>query len=488
MSTEVLIRGFFIFIICSIVAYCSYFREDKEADSEFSDRKGPRYGTYFPMYVLPLFILFLFLLCMAYYGWKYTAKLMLSWSFGTFFHISAFYIALLLLMPILRKYFNARSCAEFWMLPTLFYMVEHSFMSLPEPFWVITIPNNIVWILLGVWLSGVLVVFLWQILSHLTFRRFILRHAVPVKDAEILDIWQEEQTLAGFEKDYSLVISPKVNTPLSIGLFKRSIRVVLPVREYSGTEMHLLLRHELIHIGRQDSGAKFFMMFCTAVCWFNPLIWTAMRKSADDLELSCDETVLIGADEDTRRKYAELILQTAVDNRGFTTCLSASASALRYRLGNIVKVKKRYNGGLVVGLVLFLFLMTSGYAALGYDTGLGAELIFYSGTAEEHTVRSINFGTGEDFDYYDCADETAFKSYLANLVCTHITGNYSFPEKDHQMTVIFMGPEGAFGVVLTDMSVKVTPLHGEKKHAEYYYLQSQIDWDYISSLLKEQIK
>lgn len=110
--------------------------------------------------------------------------------------------------------------------------------------------------------------------------------------------------------------------------------------------------------------------------------------------------MLIGADEDTRREYAELILQAAADNWGFTTCLSASASALRYRLGNIVKAKKRYNGGFVVGLVLFLFLMTSGYVALGYDTGSGAELIFFSGTAEEHTIRSITFGIGEDFDYY----------------------------------------------------------------------------------------
>ena len=28
--------------------------------------------------------------------------------------------------------------------------------------------------------------------------------------------------------------------------------------------------------------------------------------SAEDLELSCDETVLLGEDEDTRKRYAEL--------------------------------------------------------------------------------------------------------------------------------------------------------------------------------------
>ena len=31
--------------------------------------------------------------------------------------------------------------------------------------------------------------------------------------------------------------------------------------------------------------------FCTALCWFNPFLWIAMRKSAEDLELSCDELI-----------------------------------------------------------------------------------------------------------------------------------------------------------------------------------------------------
>ena len=64
-------------------------------------------------------------------------------------------------------------------------------------------------------------------------------------------------------------------------------------------------------------------------------MWMAMERSAQDMELSCDETVLLEADDVTRRRYAGLLLATAGDSRGFTTCLSASASALRYRLRNV---------------------------------------------------------------------------------------------------------------------------------------------------------
>ena len=44
------------------------------------------------------------------------------------------------------------------------------------------------------------------------------------------------------------------------------------------------------------------------------------------------ETVLLDADSSVKRQYAGLLLKTAGDERGFTTCLSASAGALRYRL------------------------------------------------------------------------------------------------------------------------------------------------------------
>ena len=105
-------------------------------------------------------------------------------------------------------------------------------------------------------------------------------------------------------------------------------------------------------------------------------MWIAMRKSADDMELSCDETVLLGADDATRKQYAILLLDTAGDERGFTTCLSATANAMRYRLQNITKPVKRRSGALIVGAVFFILCMTSGYVALAYEGNSGAQLIY----------------------------------------------------------------------------------------------------------------
>lgn len=75
-----------------------------------------------------------------------------------------------------------------------------------------------------------------------------------------------------------MVRAPQLTTPLSIGLFQKTTCVALPARSYTPEELSLILRHEIIHLSRRDPASKFFMVFCTAMCWFNPLMWVAMRK------------------------------------------------------------------------------------------------------------------------------------------------------------------------------------------------------------------
>ena len=130
----------------------------------------------------------------------------------------------------------------------------------------------------------------WKTIEHLIFRHRILKPAYPVTSMDILAIWDKVLAEAKMEPSkLQLVISPSVRTPLSIGLLKRTTRVVLPEKDYTTEELELILQHKIVHIAREDAGAKYFLVFCTAMCWFNPLMWVAMRKSAEDIELSCDE-------------------------------------------------------------------------------------------------------------------------------------------------------------------------------------------------------
>lgn len=486
MSTEVVLKGFFAGLFSLAFAWSVFSRYDKEIGSESKPESGQRYLPLVFGSLLPIFFLILVVLGSHFYGVQDTLKMVLSMCFRIFLHLCVYYVILGLLLPLFRRHISARACAMLWLIPNYLYITEMSYMELPEPLLVIHASSKIVSILFSLWIVGFVSVFLWKIGEHLVFRRKILRNAKPVTDKRILEMFQEEIEDAGMVKPkpkFKLVTSPDVATPLTIGLFKRSTRVILPNNAYTDEELNLIFRHELIHIGREDSWSKFFMMFCTAMCWFNPLMWIAMRKSAEDTELSCDETVLLDADEDTRKQYANLILNTAGNDRGFTTCLSASASSMRYRLKSIVSPGKKRSGALIVGLMFFILCMTSGYVALAYGEKTGAEAVYRGYELSSFVADDITVSGGVYDSKLDNIDAEALTAYIAGLQTQEMTGNYSFSNDDLEVSIWYDTP---YGVVLLDLHsnhVRVFYLSDEEDRSYIYHLPESTDWAYVDSIV-----
>lgn len=483
MSTEVFLRGFFSAIYSLGLSWLVFSRYDDEIGTEETESQLPRYQPYVPS-ILPIIILLIFVLDYVFEGPEMGVKMTLSMCFAIFFHICLYYLVLIWLIPFLRKIISARACAMLWLMPNYLYILFYGHMELPSPLIVITAPGKSAQIIFGIWIIGFATVMLWKIIEHLVFRRRVLRGANLVTDPDVIAVWNAIIDDANFKKPkFKLVSSPAVSTPLTIGLFKRSTRVVLPERKYSKEDLELILRHEIVHIGREDAWSKFFMVFCTAMCWFNPLMWVAMRKSADDMELSCDETVLLEANEATRKQYAILLLDTAGDERGFTTCLSASANAMRYRLKCITKPATRRSGALLVGAVFFLLCMTSGYVALAYDGESGARMLYQCNEYTGYRILDVSKHDDVFNTKYEIRDETAFHDYLAGLTVYQTTGNYSFDDSERYFNYIMETPTGTQVFVLYDNAIKLVRLHQSDRYAEYFYIPDGIDWDYIDSII-----
>ena len=483
MSQEVFLRGLFSGIMALVFGWVVFSRYDDEIGTEVSESERQRYLPYIPATLLPGFLLGITILCSIYYGFSGAARMTLSSCFSIFLHISLYYLILLLVLPWLRKIISARACAMLWLIPNYLYIIHQSYMQLPSPMFVITAKGNLAWILFWIWMSGFAVVLIWKCIEHLIFRRQILRNSYQVTDPDVLSVWNTIIEDARFKRvKFKLVTSPNVSTPLTIGLNRRATRVVLPEKKYSKEDLELILRHEIVHIGREDAWNKFFMVFCTAMCWFNPLMWIAMRKSADDIELSCDETVLLSADDAARKQYAILLLDTAGDERGFTTCLSATANAMRYRLQSITKPAKRRSGALIVGVVFFVLCMTSGYVALAYDGNTGAQMIYQGDDYGSFIIRSVSLKDDEFATNYEIADAEAFHAYLAGLTVYELTGNYSFSDSESCFTYVMDTQGGTMVVMLYDNVVKTVWLHRDAQ-AEYYYVPEGIDWDYIETVI-----
>lgn len=478
-------------LICGLaLSWLVWDRSERELTDQTrgETHERPRFLPASGSYYLPLLMLIYPILGAVVGGAQMAAQLTLGLLLRVFLEMGVYYVLLMAVMPWLRRWVSARVCAMLWLLPDWLYV----FVSRPS--WpadgkmlVLHAPGGLVYVLLAVWAVGAVGVMVWKIGSHLAFRRRILKNAVPVTDRQTLHVWEAELERAWIQKcKWKLVQSSAVTTPLSIGLSNRATRVVLPMRAYTQEELSLVLRHEIIHISRCDPAAKFFLTFCTAMCWFNPLMWVAMRKSADDFELSCDESVLLNEQQPVRRQYAELLLQTAGDERGFTTCLSATAGALRYRLRNIMTPGKKRTGAILVGLTLFVLAMCSGYVALAYDAQPGTQRIFDGQDLSAVTVSSVdpwNDPRGRDGT---CMDEDALKDYLASLepeLYTEKLDEYASGEQ-RELTVMFDTPQGRLSVRLLNQAVHVARLwDGPDFRTDSYYLRTPIDWAYLDTLI-----
>jgi hypothetical protein len=249
------------------------------------------------------------------------------------------------------------------------------------------------------------------------------------------------------------------------------ICVLLPEREYSLEELRLIFRHEIVHIGREDAWNKFLILFCTAMCWFNPLMWIAMRKSAEDLELSCDETVLLGEEQEVRRRYAGLLLQTAGDDRGFTTCLSTSARALHYRIQHVLKPTRKRTGAILVGMIAFVLLITYGHVTFAGAERTGKEVIFQNRDLSEYIIESVRYYEAGESKRYEGIDESALKESLEKLELQEIYGKYSFSGREEYHYIRMYDGETTVGITFFGDIVQINR-RSEKRYLTTQYVYS----------------
>lgn len=485
MSEGLFVRGIVSLILSFLMFLLVENRYEEETELKDKESKRQKYLPSLSSGILIGVILGKTIYELLFYGPETAKHVTISICFDMFLHVSLYYILLVAAVSFLRKRMSARTCAAMWVLPNYLYHLFYIAAALDEPIWIVKIPKNYVEIIFYVWLLGFLFVFFRGIVLHLRFRSKILKNAKAVEDEEICELWNAELKRANMRyTKYPLMISENVKTPLSVGMLRSAICVVLPDRKYSPEELKLIFRHEIVHLGREDAGTKFEMLFFTAVCWFNPLMWIAMRKRADDLELSCDETVLLGEDEQTRRAYANLILNTAGDERGFTTCLSASAEALKYRLKNILKPNVRNSGAFTLAVVLFVLCMSCGHIALAYGEYTGKEIVYPQDETMLCEIDSMYLAEAEQINLVNVEeiDTEELQEYIDNLRVQNMTGNYSFDNGEKMVKLVYETAAGMRFVELRDHVLRIIALDEDDRTWRDYYLPEGVDWAYLEGM------
>ena len=143
----------------------------------------------------------------------------------------------------------------------------------------------------------------------------------------------------------NVYVSEKISTPFVFGLFVP--RIYLPDM-LGQTEKEYVLLHEKTHIKHGDWLIKIIGMFAVAIHWFNPLVWLAYMLFEQDIEMSCDESVVAGIDTGLKQAYTMSIVSYArkssskrylVTPLGFSK-VNFSKTEVTNRVKNIINFKK----------------------------------------------------------------------------------------------------------------------------------------------------
>ncbi len=150
--------------------------------------------------------------------------------------------------------------------------------------------------------------------------------------------------------------STAVTTPAVYGIFRP--RILIPT-DCGTLPLEYALRHERAHIRRGDNLWRLLGVVSACVHWFNPVVWLGLKRFLQDLELGCDETVLVDCTPAERKAYAKELLQWGEKTSDLVSAFGGPG--LKTRIGKILSYKKLS----VLAWMFFLALAASiGYILL----------------------------------------------------------------------------------------------------------------------------
>lgn len=107
--------------------------------------------------------------------------------------------------------------------------------------------------------------------------------------------------------------SNRVSAPVTWGLVQPEILLPSQWHGWSEAKRRSVVAHEMAHVQRRDTMVSSVCALLGCFFWFQPLVWTVMRRLALEAEQACDDQVIIqGA---APFAYAEQLVEIARDQK-----------------------------------------------------------------------------------------------------------------------------------------------------------------------------
>lgn len=251
-------------------------------------------------------------------------------------------------------------------------------------------------IIVYIWLAGVILLLGNSYVSYFNLKRRLLC------------------SVSGGEGFY---YSEDVNVPMVFGVFFPEIYLPLGM---DGRNVVYVLAHERMHIKRRDSLWKMLAYIISIMHWFNPIVWTAYCLFGNDIEMACDEESLREIGEESRKNYAEALLQMSVEGskerKIYVAPVCFGEGSVKKRILNILSYRHTLHGMAVFAVIICIFLAFTLFTktdASGMDSDAHKDVDY---------VEIGELGNGE-------ADEKKYMEYIAKKlssdIADHIGAEYA---------------------------------------------------------------
>lgn len=196
----------------------------------------------------------------------------------------------------------------------------------------------------------------------------------------------------------------KIKAPFVFGFFRPKIYIPYGLDEQT---QDIILEHESYHIKRKDHIFRLIGILILTIYWFNPFVWLAYKLFIEDMEMSCDEYVLLNQDNKT---YSSTLLSFAFNQFSKPKPLAFGESAISKRIKNSLRWKTPNKKTVLLSLCLSLFVLVS----------------FTSGPTKQENLNSLlkRYSINEiqkiDMKRYDAHYEMELDSWLHLYKLEHL--------------------------------------------------------------------
>ena len=258
-------------------------------------------------------------------------------------------------------------------------------------------PSIAGYILLGIWIVGILAMIILVIKSSLRLHS-LKKSALPLQNKEVRKLYNRCLEEMGIHRNIPVYSTAFLKSPIIVGLLKPSIYLPIHlISDYKESDMRYMLLHELQHYKHHDAIASYLMNLAGVVYWFNPLVWYALKEMRNDREVACDTSVLKMLDEDAYEDYGNTLINFAekvsLTPFPFAAGLGGNMKQMKRRIINIASYEKPTFMKRLKGMTAFILTAVLLLGLAPFISTYAADGNYYQWDSSSENISYVDLST-----------------------------------------------------------------------------------------------